>query len=162
MRDLKARDIMTKEVVWVSEDMPVSEATRLLVDEMISGAPVVDEEGGIVGVISLRDIARNEADGERLSTAENRIAFFHETWEIPISKAEAERFNIKTSSDLRVKDVMTPTLFYVDVGTSVQEVAEMMLKGRIHRVIVLENDELAGMITSMDMLSVICKAEVAG
>jgi len=160
MRDLKARDIMTSEVVWVSEEMPVSDATRMLVDEMISGAPVVDEEGAIVGVISLRDIARNDATGDRLSASENRTAFFHETWEIPISKAEAERFNIKTSSDLRVKDVMTPTLFYVEVTTPVQEVAEMMLKGRIHRVIVLENDELAGMITSMDMLSVISGAKV--
>jgi len=154
MSQLKARDIMTKDVVWIPESTNVTEAIRLFVDEMISGAPVVDEEGGLVGVVSLRDFARNT-----VITGQNNddrpSAFFYETWELPITKSEANSFHIESESDQTVKDVMTPTLFYVDVDMPVRDVAEMMLKGRIHRVVVLENDELAGLITTMDMLKVV-------
>lgn len=155
MEQLKARDIMTKEVVWIPENTSVSEAIKLFVDEMISGAPVVDEEGGLVGVVSLRDFARNTVITSQTSDDQRQSAFFYETWELPITQSEATRFHIETESDLAVKDVMTPTLFYVDVDMPVRDVAEMMLKGRIHRVVVLENDELAGLITTMDMLKAI-------
>ncbi|MDJ0836118.1 MAG: CBS domain-containing protein [Acidobacteriota bacterium] len=161
MRELKVRDIMTKEVIWVPQDMSVTRATKLFVDEMISGAPVVDEEGAMVGVVSLRDFARNGAVTERLQADEEaNKTFYQESWELPLSREEAERFHLETNTDLTVKEVMTPTLFYVDIDTPVAEVAEMMLKGRIHRVVVLEDDELSGMVTTMDMLKVICGVHV--
>ena len=162
MGELKVRDIMTTDVVWVPQDMSVSRASRLFVDEMISGAPVVDEEGAMVGVVSLRDFARNGSVTERLTTDEDtNKTFYRESWELPLTREEAERFHLETNAELSVKDVMTPTLFYVDVETPVQDVAEMMLKGRIHRVVVLENDDLTGMVTTMDMLKVICNEPAA-
>jgi len=158
MSKLKARDIMSKDVVWISDDMEVSQATKLFVDEMISGAPVVDEEGAMVGVVSFRDFARSDVVEGRLSAegSEPSTTFFQESWDLPLTREEADSFHLEKNAELLVRDVMTPTLFYVDVDASVQDVAEMMLKGRVHRMVVLEDQELAGMITTMDMLKVVC------
>jgi CBS domain-containing protein len=54
-----------------------------------------------------------------------------------------------------VRDIMTPMIFSVSEDTSVQEVAETMLKGRIHRVFVTRDNKLAGIVTALDMLKVI-------
>lgn len=154
MRDLKARDVMTKDVIWVGDNTTASEAARILIDNMITGAPVVDEEGALVGVISLRDIARGGKKTSRLTPMgeEEQAVFYSESWEIPVTRYEVERFHVETEDDLVVRELMTPTLFYVDINAPISEIAEMMTKGRIHRVVVLEEDELAGMVTTMDMM----------
>ena len=158
MIDLKAKDIMSKDVVWIPDDMTISQATKIFVDEMISGAPVVDDEGAMVGVVSFRDFARSDVVEGRLSAdgSEPSTTFFQESWDLPLTREEADSFHLEKNEELQVKDVMTPTLFYVDIETSVKGVAEMMLKGRVHRMVVLEDQELAGLISTMDMLKVVC------
>ncbi|MCX7940987.1 MAG: CBS domain-containing protein [Endomicrobia bacterium] len=53
---LKAKDLMTKDVITVKENTPVVELARILYENKISGAPVVDESGKVVGVVTERDI----------------------------------------------------------------------------------------------------------
>jgi CBS domain-containing protein len=64
-------------------------------------------------------------------------------------------FHAQEDSTVRVSDIMTPMIFRVDRDTSLQEIAETMLKGRIHRVFVTEDDRLTGIVTALDMLQVI-------
>lgn len=61
----RAQDIMTSEMITVEADASIHEAATLLVDHGISGAPVRDEFGRIVGLISLRDIVRFEAEARK-------------------------------------------------------------------------------------------------
>jgi len=56
---------------------------------------------------------------------------------------------------VQVRDIMTPMIFSVSENTSVQEVADVMLKRRIHRVFVTRDGKLAGIVTALDMLKVI-------
>ena len=162
MRQLCAKDIMSKDVVWVTEDCTVAEAADLFVEEMISGAPVVDDKGVMTGVVSLRDLVKNGGTTQRFVSdsddGRKHSVFYDESWELPLLPEEVDGFHLETNLSLTVKEVMTPTLFNVDVSTPITEIAEMMLRGRIHRVIVLEGDDLAGIVTTMDMLRAITKA----
>ena len=164
MKELKAKDIMTPNVVWVPEDLSVSEATELFIQEMISGAPVVDENGNMIGVVSMRDFLKNGRETQQLTATDERVTvFYNESWELPLTAEEASAFHLEVGKDLTVKDIMTPVVFNADLNTPVVDLAEMMLKGRIHRIVVLDGNELAGMVTTMDMLKAICyEGEKAG
>lgn len=156
MKELYAKDIMTRKVRWVPENMTVADATNLFIEEMISGAPVVDDNGDMVGVVSIKDFLKNGQVADHLEPKEEENLYsYNESWELPITQEEATAFQVKTHCELKVKEIMTPVVFNADLNTPVSELAEMMLKGRIHRVIILDGNELAGMVTSMDMLKVI-------
>ena len=161
MKELTAKDIMTKDVVWVHEHTTVTEAAELFSREMISGAPVVDAAGVMTGVVSLRDLIKNGGTTQKFVADDQagRSVYFEESWELPLSEDEVAGFHLEDQS-LTIKDVMTPVLFNVDLHTPVSELAQMMLRGRIHRVIVLDGDELAGIVTTMDMLKVLTGAHV--
>jgi CBS domain-containing protein len=64
-------------------------------------------------------------------------------------------FHARDESSAQVRDIMTPMIFKVEEDTSVQEVAETMLRGRIHRVFVTRDSTLTGIVTALDMLQVI-------
>lgn len=155
MNQLTAKDIMSKDVVWVNEETSVAEAANLFMEELISGAPVVDSNGVMTGVVSLRDLVKNGMTTQRFVQGESKTVYYEESWELPLSREEVESFHLEENQQLTIKEVMTPVLFNVDIHTPITDLAEMMLRGRIHRVIVLDGDELAGIVTSMDMLKVI-------
>lgn len=158
MKELRAKDIMSKDVVWVSESTSVAEAANLFMEEMITGAPVVNDNGVMTGVVSLRDFVKNGMTTERfVPDGDKKTVYYEESWDLPLSEDEARGFHLESHQDLLVKEIMTPVLFNADVNTPVSELAQMMLRGRIHRVIVLNGDELAGIVTTMDMLKVICE-----
>ena len=54
-----------------------------------------------------------------------------------------------------MRDIMTPMLFKVDEDTSLKEVADMMIGGRVHRLFVTHKQKVVGIVTTMDMLKVI-------
>ena len=64
-------------------------------------------------------------------------------------------FHTRNDSPVQVRDIMTPMIFKVEENTGVQEVAETMLRGRIHRVFVTQGNTLTGIVTALDMLRVI-------
>lgn len=70
MRPITARDLMNPEVLTVETSMLVRDLAAFLVDNEISGAPVEDAEGRLVGVVSLVDLAASQIDDERLTVAE--------------------------------------------------------------------------------------------
>ncbi len=158
MKNIRAKDIMSKDVVWVTETTSVAEAANLFMEEMITGAPVVNDKGVMTGVVSLRDFVKNGMTTERfVPDGDKKTVYYEESWDLPLSEEEARGFHLESHQDLQVREIMTPVLFNADVNTPVADLAQMMLRGRIHRVIVLDGDELAGIVTTMDMLKVICE-----
>jgi CBS domain-containing protein len=65
MAELTARDVMTADVMAVSEDLTLREVARFLIDREITGAPVLDGRGRLLGIVSLADIARATGEVER-------------------------------------------------------------------------------------------------
>jgi CBS domain-containing protein len=86
---------------------------------------------------------------------ENTHEYYIHAPERKYSPAEIESYRIDTESLVTVRDIMTTVSFNVNEYTKIQNVADAMLRGRIHRVFVTRDKTLVGIITTMDMLSAI-------
>jgi CBS domain-containing protein len=136
MRPITAGDLMNPEILTVDADMTVRELASFLVENEISGAPVRDEEGRIVGVVSLFDLAAVASDGEDGSGG-----------------SEDPR------DGLFVADIMTPVVHSVTEDATVSEVAAAMLKGHLHRLLVTRDDQAVGIVSTSDLLGLLISTE---
>jgi CBS domain-containing protein len=147
-----AGELMTREILMARADWGVDRLMEFLTDNGISGAPVVGEGDEPVGVVSHTDIVRNGSVSARRTSEPPR---FYRMLENVLAPEEIAGFRMEAEPDLTVRDIMTPMVFAVEEDTTVQEVAAMMITGKIHRVFVRAGGKLAGVITAMDLLSVV-------
>ena len=152
MEKTTAGDIMTRGVLTVDADWSVAELATFLEDHAISGAPVVDRNGAVLGVVSVTDIARGGTTTNE--TAEGPHPFYSQGIERALAREEISRFRVVEDSST-VRDIMTPMIFSVYPSTSVREVADTMIRGRIHRLYVMDGPQLVGVISSLDMLTLV-------
>lgn len=151
MRPITASDLMNPEVLTVHTDMTVRELASYLIDNEISGAPVADAEGRLVGVVSLVDVA-TAATGEDRS-GEDGSAYFGRAWED--DSLDEEDVEALPLDGMRVADIMTPQVYSVKEDATVSEVASLMLKGHLHRLLVTREDRAVGIITTSDLLGLL-------
>jgi CBS domain-containing protein len=145
---LRARDFMQTELLTVHPETPLLDIHRMFAEEEIHGAPVVDEDGRVRGVVSTLDLVRALRD--ECDTSDIATAFFRD---------DRSYAGLAWSTELQVRlgeicasDVMTRELVTVGPDAPIAEVARTMREQRIHRVLVVENHALMGVITSFDML----------
>jgi CBS domain-containing protein len=150
MRPITASDLMNPEVLTVRDDMSVRDLALFLIENEISGAPVADAEGRLVGVVSLVDIAavtsgvdRRRADGS---------GFFGPDWDDGLDEEDMEDLD---QDGLRVADIMTPQIFSVPEDATVSQIASLMLQGHLHRLLVTREDRAIGIITTSDLLGLL-------
>jgi CBS domain-containing protein len=123
MRPITASDLMNPNVLAVREDMTLEDLAAFLLDNEITGAPVENGRGQLVGVVSLADIVRattEEPDG-----------------------------------DWTVADVMTPEVYSVPEDATVPEIASTLLDNHLHRLLVIRDDQPAGIISTSDLLGLL-------
>jgi CBS domain-containing protein len=155
MKTLTAKDVMNPEVLTVRVDLTVRELVAFLTENQISGAPVVDLEGRLVGVVSVTDVAENDAErpdlvGDRSIPADVR------GWESRIDSDDIRPLHIE-SDDLLVRDIMTPTVYTVPEDTPVARIAQAMVAGRIHRLLVTHRGRAVGIVTSLDLVRLLAE-----
>ncbi len=150
-----AKDIMTSPVVTVRNNMSIEEVADLFSDRMITGAPVVDENGRPVGVITLSDLVRNEPRRENIISDKIASDFVLKAWEAQFSTEELTGYHIEESETLLVHDIMTPFIYRVQEDTPVKELAKIMISGRIHRLFVSVEDEIFGVVSALDILKAV-------
>jgi CBS domain-containing protein len=155
VRNMTVSDVMQREILAVDAGWSLEELADFLVDNSISGAPVVAEDDELVGVVSLTDIVRQNRLQEHGSGAQDMHDVYLFELDRQMGKDELRELHIQYETPVMVRDIMTPMIFSVSEDTSVQEVAETMLKGRIHRVFVTSENRLTGIVTALDMLKVI-------
>jgi CBS domain-containing protein len=159
MRLIVARDLMTPQVLSVNESQRLSEVAAFLTDHQISGAAVRDETGSYVGVVSATDVAAAAATGgERLTKDRTRPDFYVRGWEETLAEEELSGIHLEEDG-LRVRDIMTPKIFSIPADAPVSEVARMLLEGHLHRLLVTEDDELVGVISTSDLLGLLLDEE---
>jgi CBS domain-containing protein len=156
MRPITAADLMNPEVLTVPDDMTVRELARFLVENDITGAPVEDDAGRLVGVVSVFDIARllgeDEADFELEESEEHAPGN---------GASDADGLDDENDDDdeddedLLVEDIMTPAVWSVPEEATVPEVAALMLKEHLHRLVVVREDEPVGIISTSDLLGLL-------
>ncbi len=154
-RNLTVRDVMQRDVLAVEGDWSIERLTGFLVSKNISGAPVIAGNGELIGVVSLTDIVRHENMPNARSTAHDPHDYYRYSLEYKIGREEIALYHIEHESSVRVQDIMTPMIYSVGENTRIQEVADTMIKGRIHRVFVTSGQRLTGIVTALDMLQVV-------
>ena len=149
MSETTARDVMNAEILTVTEDMSVHELAAFLTDHEISGAPVEDADGRLVGVVSTTDLARTAFESG--SPEEEEHPFYRSWAEDSLDLDDLADLHIEEEG-LQVKDIMTPTVFAVEVDSPVSHVARSMLDGHLHRLLVIDGQKVVGIVSTSDLL----------
>lgn len=157
MKSLTAKDIMNRNVISVSSDLSVHELATFFTENMISGAPVVNEQSELIGVVSLADIVRNDDRRAKIAQSHLESDYYLHGWENELSREDMEELHVEENEDLTVREIMTPLLFQVSEEQPLSELADTMIGGRIHRLLVTKNNKVVGIITTLDMLKAIRK-----
>jgi len=157
MRPLTAKDIMNARVLSVRDDMAVSDLAAFLLDNELSGAPVRDVGGKLVGVVSVTDLARSAADGgEAVARDQSDPGFYVRGWDEKWNPEEAQALRVRGSeSELTVADIMTPAVYTVPEDTPVSDLAEIMIDSHIHRLLVTREGDVVGIVSSTDLLGLL-------
>ena len=155
VKEIKAKDIMVKDVLSVNKNWPIERLSDFFIQNSISGASVVSDEGKLVGVVSMSDIVRNKS----VKLNETNQGDPHDYFLTPLDRQFAEEeivlLQVNTPSKILVKDIMTDIIFQVEEETPIQKVANLMINGHIHRVFVTRDGKQIGIITALDMIKII-------
>jgi CBS domain-containing protein len=151
---MNALDVMTQSIVSVRPDASVLAAARLMLEHKVSGLPVVDAGGALVGVITEGDFLRRAEIG-----AERRRPRWIEFFTGPGQLAE----EYIQASGRRVRDIMSAQVCTATEATSLREMAELMETRGIKRLPVMRDGELVGIVTRADLVrAVVSLAEDIG
>ena len=146
-----AANLMTANPVSIPAEALVGEAITLLTERGFSAAPVIDEAGRPVGVVSRTDILIHDREGGGAGPygARHDAADPGEVGE-PFDR---EGFQVYGVDDTRVRDIMTPTVLCVAPGTPARKVVDQLLLLNVHRLFVVdEGGVLVGVISATDVL----------
>lgn len=149
--DLVAGDIMTSPVISAYEDMTVKELIRLLQDNQISGMPVVNASGNLVGVVSITDLISLGAGTE--AAPEVSESDFHTSPAMDgLSRASGLFEPEDEILDRPVRGLMSPNAVTAAEQTPVGKIADTMVSHRIHRVIIVRGEAAVGIVSITDIL----------
>jgi predicted transcriptional regulator len=147
----QVKDLMNPDVMTVADDMTTDELAQFLVEREISGAPVVDSRGQLIGVVSMTDIGRKVAEASDVEWGMS--GFYRDV--IPEFTLEDLGQRYVEERAFTVRDVMTPAIYQVPVSASAAEAARIMVDQHIHRLLVTQGKEPVGIVTSLDLLKVL-------
>jgi CBS domain-containing protein len=144
-----AADLMTPNPISITQDAPVQEAVMLFTDRGISAAPVINDAGHPVGVISHSDIITHDREKEDHVPA---VAVGEEVT-TPAGEHLRTGFQVVDVDRTQVRDIMTPAVFSVTPDTPASQVVEQMLALGVHRLFVVDQaGVLVGVISTVDIL----------
>jgi CBS domain-containing protein len=133
---VKVADLMQRKVKTIASDATVAEAIVSLADAHISGMPVVDGTGRVIGIVSSTDVLTAEAEAE---DRDARQALLEAT---------------------AVRDVMTPRPYTISPEEDIREAACQMLYGEVHRLFVAEGEKVVGIITTTDIVRAVATGKL--
>ena len=151
-----ARDIMTRNVITVSMDMDLQSAALVFAAHSISGAPVIDSDRMLVGVVSGRDLVRHTA--RHLADAPGSAKF--SSAELTTLAELRHDFEAQRGSVLKILDIMTPYAVSAAEQTPAVELAQIMCREKVHRVLILDEGRLTGIVTSMDLVRAVANSKL--
>jgi CBS domain-containing protein len=147
-----AADLMTANPVSIRDDATVLEAVALLTDKGFSAAPVIDEGGRAVGVVSQSDILVH--DREKAEYLEPVPEYYERTnLAARLGESRPRGFQVEKTDRTLVREIMTPVVFSVSLDAPAAQVVEQMLGLKVHRLFVVDDDGiLVGVISALDVL----------
>lgn len=157
---LTARDLMQGDVVTIPRDMGMQAAARCLGQMHVSGAPVIDENGRCVGVLSSGDFVSCCA-ANRSRCGKHRAEAQHGPCTFPdCVGSEWQIVNAAESKEGVVRDYMTIDLVTAQPETTVAQLARMMMDAHIHRIIIVDDQRRPlGIVSTTDIIAAVAQAD---
>jgi CBS domain-containing protein len=149
---MKAQDVMTRDVATVKADTSVHDIAALMMEQRISGVPVLAGDGTIIGIVSQSDLLhRAEVGTERQ----------HKWWFRIFGNSDAAAREYAKAHGLKASDVMTPYVISVGEDAELRDVAGILDNHRIRRVPVVRDGRLVGIISRGDLVRALSEVQVS-
>ena len=145
---MKASDVMSRNILSVGRDAPIAQAIRLMLDNQISGLPVIDAAGKLVGIVTEGDLLRRSETG----TERHRPRWL----EILMGPGRLAGEYVRTHGR-KVEEIMTRQLVSVTPDTPLDEIVALMERRRIKRMPVLDGDTPVGIVSRADLLRALAR-----
>jgi CBS domain-containing protein len=143
---MKLRDLMTRDVITIGPDAPLKEAARRMLEASVSGLPVTDDNGTLVGMITEADFVATEADRRRRRPA-GLLGFLFNDVELP-------------SQERLVGDAMTTDLVVIREDADHAEAARLMQSEDVKRIPVVDDHRrIVGLVSRADILRVFARSD---
>jgi len=147
----KVSEIMSENVVTVSEDTAVTEAARMLMENHFNGLPVVDENNVLQGIICQSDIIAQQ----KKFPMPTFFTLFDGI--IPFTSTSHLEKEIQKISAITVGQAMTQNPVTVTPDSNLEEIAELMVNKNYHTIPVVEGKKLVGIVGKEDILKTLTK-----
>lgn len=146
---MRAQDVMTTAVVTAHPDTPVQELARLMIDHRVSGLPIADEAGRLVGMVTDGDLYRRAELG-----TERRGSSWWDIFGLDSTPAD----DYVESRGRVARDVMTKQVIAVAPGTRLRQIAELFETRHIRRVPVIANGAVVGIVSRANLVQALAVA----
>ena len=143
---MKAKEIMTKDVITVKQDATIEEIAKVLIDNKISGVPVLDHDGNLVGMVTEGDLLHKETSP--------RIPDFINILGAIIYYNGVERYNedFKKIMAGQAKEIMTDKVVVTSEDVEIADVARLMIRHGIKRIPIVKGAKIVGIISRADII----------
>lgn len=155
LQDYVARDIMTSSLLAANEAWTVSELAQFLVSNGITGAPVVDDDERLVGVVSVTDVARFASMDRDEEDRRGHHGYYTDSLDFDTRFDYLEDSSEPHMEASTVADIMTPSVFDLDASTPISRIAKEMVGNGIHRVFVSDAGKIIGVVSALDILQIV-------
>ncbi|PIQ85061.1 MAG: hypothetical protein COV74_10720 [Candidatus Omnitrophica bacterium CG11_big_fil_rev_8_21_14_0_20_45_26] len=157
IEDLKAKDVMNKKVIKILAHANLMELRTLFRTRQITGVPVIDDYGKLIGVISETDLV--QADTHRSKNHEGDVHdYFKDDWQSQETVMDFETHGLETDAlqEKTVEELMTPWVVSAAEETPLTEIAKQMHQEHVHRILIINQKKcLTGIVTSMDIVKAV-------
>lgn len=156
MYDYKASDIMTKDVICVNPEMKINELDKIFVKHKVTGAPVVDENKNLVGVVSQSNIVNYDL---KKGMHAGSISDYYRSTGIEPRNMTDDFITTDTPNliDTEVQDIMASNVITANSDDSIHDLANTMCDKKIHRLVIVKGNKVVGMVSTLDILKVVGK-----
>ncbi len=143
---LKAKDIMTREVITVKRDTPISELSKIFIQHGVNGVPVVDDGGKVEGIVTQGDLIEQNKN-LHIPTV---ITLFDAVLFLESEKKFED--DVKKLTGTKVEDIYSKKAVTVSPESDIADVTTIMAEKEIHTLPVVEGGKLVGVIGKLDLI----------
>jgi CBS-domain-containing membrane protein len=143
---LTAADVMTSDVITVKKETTIRELAELFARHRISSAPVVDDTGAIIGIVTETDLVEQDKS-LHIPTV---VSIFD--WVIYLESDRKFEKELKKMTGQTVGDIYTEKVIHVAPNTPVSDVADLISSRRINSVPVVEEGKVVGIVARIDLI----------
>lgn len=155
--EITAKDIMAVDLLTAYEGWTIHRLAEFFINRKISAVPVIASDHELVGVVSVSDVFKfnNMTDSARGDALRNH---YRDSCGQEINEDDLRTWVKNADRNCTVHQIMTPEVIAVDKDAGLSEVVRVLVEGHIHRVFVTDMNRIVGVITAMDVLSVVHEA----